>query len=38
MTTVCSTNSSTQMKKTGKVSSLAENKNQQSHSCNRLIR
>jgi len=26
------------MKKTGKVSSLAENKNQQSHSCNRLIR
>jgi len=26
------------MKKSGKVSSLAENKNQQSHSCNRLIR
>jgi len=26
------------MKKTGKVFSLAENKNQQSHSCNRLIR
>jgi len=26
------------MKKTGKVSSLAENKNQKSHSCNRLIR
>jgi len=26
------------MKKTGKVSSLAENKNQQSYSCNRLIR
>jgi len=26
------------MEKTGKVSSLAENKNQQSHSCNRLIR
>jgi len=26
------------MKKTGKVSSLAENKNQQSHSCKRLIR
>jgi len=26
------------MKKTGKVSSLAEKKNQQSHSCNRLIR
>jgi len=26
------------MEKTGKVSSLAENKNQQSHSCNRLNR
>jgi len=25
------------MKKTGKVSSLAEKKNQKSHSCNRLI-
>jgi len=26
------------MKKTGKVSLLAENKNQQSHTCNRLIK